>query len=112
MMIKRTLVPNKSELCILVVALACLPGIASADWMNTLNQWGSNIRLALYTLSGTLGLCCLIWSGAQWLIARSTGDRSHTFMDYLESMGVLLVVGASVLLGTAAWQVFGTGVPG
>ncbi|RMR00952.1 hypothetical protein ALP93_04539, partial [Pseudomonas syringae pv. helianthi] len=41
-MIKRTLVPNKGELCILLVALACLPGIASADWLSTLNQWGSN----------------------------------------------------------------------
>ncbi|MDG6381287.1 conjugal transfer protein [Pseudomonas savastanoi pv. phaseolicola] len=112
MMIKRTLVPNKGELCILLVALACLPDIASADWYTTLQQWGSMIRLGLYTLAGTLGLICLIWSGAKWMIARSTGDRSHTFMDYLESMGVLLVVGASVLLGTAAWQVFGTGVPG
>ncbi|KPX40060.1 hypothetical protein ALO68_200120 [Pseudomonas syringae pv. helianthi] len=111
-MIKRTLVPNKGELGILLVALACLPGIASADWLSTLNQWGSNIRLGLYTLAGTLGLVCLIWSGARWLIARSTGDRSHTFMDYLEQVGVLLVVGGSVLLGTAAWQVFGTGVPG
>ncbi|RMP60058.1 hypothetical protein ALQ20_200234 [Pseudomonas syringae pv. atrofaciens] len=77
-----------------------------------MNQSGSNIRLRLYTLEGTLGLVCLIWSGAQWLIARSTGDRSHTFMDYLEQVCVLLVVGGSVLLGTAAWQVFGTGVPG
>lgn len=111
-MIKRTLVPNKGELGILLVALAYLPGIASADWLTTLNQWGSNIRLGLYTLAGTLGLISLIWSGAQWLIARSTADRSHTFMDYLEQVGVLLVVGGSVLLGTAAWQVFGTGVPG
>ncbi|MCK9699840.1 conjugal transfer protein [Pseudomonas syringae pv. syringae] len=112
MMIKRTLVPNKGELGILLVALACLPSIACADWLSTLQQWGSNIRLGLYLLAGTLGLICLIWSGAKWLIARSTGDRSHTFMDYLESMGVLLVVGGSVALGTAAWQVFGTGVPG
>nr|WP_243787343.1 conjugal transfer protein [Pseudomonas amygdali] len=112
MMIKRTLVPNKGELSILLVTVACLPGIASADWLTTLNQWGSNIRLGLYTLAGTLGLVCLIWSGAQWLIARSTGDRSHTFMDYLQQVGVLLVVGGSVALGTAAWQVFGTGVPG
>ncbi|PBP37531.1 conjugal transfer protein [Pseudomonas syringae] len=111
-MIKRTLVPNKGELGIFLVALAFLPSIASADWLTTLNQWGSNIRLGLYTLAGTLGVVCLVWSGAKWLIARSTGDRSHTFMDYLESMGVLLVVGGSVALGTAAWQVFGTGVPG
>lgn len=43
-MIKRTLVPNKGELGILLVALAYLPGIASADWLTTLQQYGSNIR--------------------------------------------------------------------
>nr|WP_302685123.1 hypothetical protein [Pseudomonas syringae] len=45
--------PNKGELGILLVAVACLPSIASADWLSTLNQWGSNIRLGLYTLAGT-----------------------------------------------------------
>lgn len=55
-MIKRTLVPNKGELGILLVALAYLPGIASADWLTTLQQYGSNIRLGIYMLTGTLGL--------------------------------------------------------
>lgn len=110
-MIKRTLVPNKHELFILLVAVALLPGIASADWGDTLQQWGTNVRLVLYALAGTLGLACLIWSGVQWIIARSTGDRSHTFMDYLQQVGVIMVVGGSVALGTAAWQVFGTGAP-
>ncbi|WP_234708473.1 hypothetical protein [Pseudomonas amygdali] len=63
-------------------------------------------------LTGTLGLCCLIWSGAKWMIARSTGDRSHTFVDYLEQVAVLMVVGATVAIGTAVWGIFGTGVPG
>ncbi|EGH45656.1 VirB2 [Pseudomonas syringae pv. pisi str. 1704B] len=112
MMIKRTLVPNKGELGILLVALAYLPGIASADWLTTLQQYGSNIRLGIYMLTGTLGLCCLIWSGAKWMIARSTGDRSHTFVDYLEQVAVLMVVGGAVALGTAVWGIFGTGVPG
>lgn len=111
MKIKRSLVPNKTEVGILLVSLALLPGFASADWLDTLQQWGTNIRLGLYALAGTLGLGCLIWSGVQWLIARSTGDRSHTFMDYLQQVGVILVVGGSVALGTAAWQVFGTGAP-
>ncbi|MHB9426232.1 hypothetical protein [Pseudomonas amygdali] len=32
--------------------------------------------------------------------------------NYLQQVGVILVVGGSVALATAAWQVFGTGVPG
>ena len=111
MMTKRSLVPNKTELCILLVAVACLPGFASADWQETLQTWGTNIRLALYALGGTLGLGCLMWSGIQWMIARSTGDRSHTFMDYLQQVGVLVVVGGTMVLGAAAWQIFGTGEP-
>ncbi|WP_375139241.1 conjugal transfer protein [Pseudomonas japonica] len=111
MMTKRSLVPNKTELCILLVAVACMPSLASADWQETLQTWGTNIRLALYALGGTLGLCCLMWSGIQWQIARSTGDRSHTFMDHLQQVGVLVVVGGTMVLGAAAWQVFGTGEP-
>ena len=111
MMTKRSLVPNKTELHIFLVAVACLPGFASADWSDTLQTWGTSIRLALYALAGTLGLCCLMWSGAQWMIARATGDRSHTFMDYLQQMGVLLVVGGTMAIGTAIWQIFGSGAP-
>jgi hypothetical protein len=102
---------NKTELHILVIAVACLPAFASADWQQSLQTWGTNIRLALYALGGTLGLGCLMWSGIQWMIARSTGDRSHTFMDYLQQVGVLVVVGGTMVLGAAAWQVFGTGTP-
>lgn len=111
MMTKRSLAPNKTELCIFLVAVALLPGFASADWLATLQEWGTNIRLGMYALAGTLGLCSLMWSGVQWMIARSTGDRSHTFMDYLQQMGVLLVVGGTMAIGAAVWQVYGTGEP-
>ena len=111
MMTKRSLVPNKTELCTLLVAVALQPGFASATWSDTLQTWGTEIRLAMYALAGTLGLCCLMWSGIQWMIARSTGDRSHTFMDYLQQMGVLLVVGGTMAIGAAVWQVYGTGEP-
>ncbi|MFH7439307.1 hypothetical protein RA269_27880, partial [Pseudomonas syringae pv. tagetis] len=50
----------------------------------------------LYTLAGTLGLICVIGSGAKWLIARSPGDRSQPFMDYMAQ--VVVVVGVGVLL--------------
>lgn len=95
-----------------VLVLCCMPALAmAAAWDQELQKWGTNIRLALYGLGGTLGLGCLMWSGIQWMIARSTGDRSHTFMDYLQQVGVLVVVGGTMLLGAAAWQVFGTGTP-
>ncbi|WP_421556740.1 conjugal transfer protein [Pseudomonas kitaguniensis] len=95
-----------------VLIIICLmPAYAMADWLQSLQTWGTNIRLGLYALGGTLGLGCLMWSGIQWMIARSTGDRSHTFMDYLQQVGVLVVVGSTMVFGAAAWQVFGTGAP-
>lgn len=102
---------NKQFQRLMVLAVCCLPAVAMADWQSTLQTWGTNIRLALYALGGTLGLGCLMWSGIQWMIARSTGDRSHTFVDYLQQVGVLVVVGSTMVLGAAAWQVFGTGTP-
>lgn len=94
------------------LALCCMPALAmAATWDQALQKWGTDIRLALYGLGGTLGLGCLMWSGIQWMIARSTGDRSHTFMDYLQQVAVLVVVGGTMVLGAAAWQVFGTGTP-
>lgn len=111
-MLKARLRLTKPQLQILIMTLAILPGIASADWQSQLQLWGTNIRTGLYALGGTLGLGALMWNGIQWMIARATGDRSHTFMDYLQQVGVLVVVGATMVLGAAAWQVFGTGTPG
>lgn len=102
---------NKNLQRLALIALCWLPGVAMADWVSTLQTWGTNIRLGLYALGGTIGLCCLMWSGVQWQIARSSGDRSHTFMDYLQQVGVLVVVGGTMVLGAAAWQVFGSGAP-
>ncbi|KFF42176.1 conjugal transfer protein [Pseudomonas sp. BRG-100] len=97
-----------------LLAVCCMPALAmaaSTGWSQTLQEWATNIRLALYALGGTLGLGCLMWSGIRWLIARATGDHSHTFMDYLQQVAVLVVVGGTMVLGAAAWQVFGTGAP-
>lgn len=91
------------------LALALVPLAAHADWIQVVNQYGTNIRIGLYTLAGILAIGSLIWSGIQWMIARAQGDRSHTFMDYVQQVLVIIAVGASVALGTAAWQLFGTG---
>lgn len=91
------------------LALALLPLAAHADWLQTINQYGTNIRIGLYTFAGTLAIGSLVWSGVQWLLARAAGDRSHTFMDYVQQVLVIIAVGASIALGTGAWQVFGTG---
>lgn len=96
---------------LLSLVFACAPVFAMADWSSTLQEQGRAIRIGLYALAGTIALCCLIWSGAKWMISRSNGDHSHTFMDYLQQAGVTLVVGGTVALGTAMWQIFGTGSP-
>lgn len=116
-MLKRTSMFNTRNLQRAAVLAVCvaLPALAmaapSTAWSDKLQEYGTNIRLALYALGGTLGLGSLMWSGIQWLISRSTGDRSHTFMDYLQQVGVLVVVGATMVFGAAAWQVFGTSAP-
>ncbi|WP_411566818.1 conjugal transfer protein (plasmid) [Pseudomonas orientalis] len=102
---------NKQLQRAVLLVMCCLPAIAMADWQSTLQTWGTNIRLALYALGGTLGLACLMWSGINWMIARSTGDRSHTFVDYLQQLSLLVVVGGTMVAGAAAWQVFGSGTP-
>jgi hypothetical protein len=94
---------------IVAITLLCMPGMASADWKQTLQQYGSDIRVFLYAISGTIAVGSMIWSGIMWLIARNSGDRSHTFMDYLQQVLVIVAVAGSVALATAAWGIFGTG---
>lgn len=94
------------------LALALLPLAAHADWLQTVNQYGTNIRIGLYTTAGILAIGSLIWSGIQWMIARAQGDRSHTFMDYVQQVLVIMCVGGAVALGTAAWSIFGTSTTG
>ncbi len=91
------------------LALALLPLAAHADWMQTVNQYATNIRIGLYTFAGVLSVGSLVWQGIAWMIARAQGDRSHTFMDYAQQVLVIVCVGGAIALGTAAWQLFGTG---
>jgi hypothetical protein len=110
-MLNRSLWLNKRELHILVLALACIPVMAYADWMATLQSYATNVRLGLYALGGTIAVAGLVWSGITWIVARVSGDRSHGFMDYLKDTLVIVAVGGAIVLGTAAWQVFGSGAP-
>lgn len=104
---------NKQYLFRLVTAAMCLaPAIAmAADWDQTVVDYGRNVRIGLYAIGGSIALCTMAWSGIRWLMARASGDHSHTFMDYLQQVGVIIVVGGCIVLGTAAWQMFGTGNP-
>jgi len=104
---------KKQTLLRLVTAVVCLaPMFAMADaWDQTLVTYGRNVRVGLYAIGGSMALGTLCWSGIQWLMARASGNHSHTFMDYLEQVGVIIVVGGAIILAAAAWQVFGTGNP-
>jgi hypothetical protein len=84
---------------------------AGTSWDATVVSYARNVRIGLYAIGGSMALGTLVWSGIRWLMARASGDHSHTFMDYLQQVGVIMVVGGAVLLGTGAWQVFGTGDP-
>lgn len=100
---------HKQLIKFVVVAIACTPLFAMADWDSTLLEWGRKIRIGLYALGGSAALTSLVWCGIKWLIARGNGDHSTTFMDYLQQVGVIMVVGGALVLAAAAWQVFGTG---
>ncbi|WP_324729585.1 type IV secretion system protein VirB2 [Pseudomonas chlororaphis] len=91
--------------------LSSLPLAAMADWAQTLNDLGKDIRTGMYLLAGTIALGTMVWSGIQWMISRSNGDHQYSFLDYMKQAGVVLAVGGAVALGAAAWQVFGSGNP-
>ena len=97
----------------LAAAAVCLTPmvVMAATWDQTLVTTGKNVRIGLYAIGGSMALGTLVWSGIRWLMARASGDHSHTFMDYLQQVGVIIVVGGAVVLGAAAWQIFGTGNP-
>lgn len=97
---------------IATVGLCLAPMLAMAgDWDQTLVDYGRNVRIGLYAIGGSMALGTLVWSGIRWMMSRASGDHSHTFMDYLQQVGVIMVVGGAVVLAAAAWQVFGTGNP-
>jgi hypothetical protein len=83
-----------------------------ADWDSGMQDTARSIRLVLYTLGGTIAGGTLVWSGIQWLISRSNGDHSHTFLDYLKQAAAVAAVGGSMVLAAGAWQLMGSGSAG
>lgn len=98
--------PSKAQAQCLALALAFLPLVAHADWQSLITQYGSNIRLGMYAVAGTLSGGALLWTGIMWMLARATGDRSTSFMDYLQQVAVIALVGASFAIAAAAWSAF------
>jgi hypothetical protein len=103
---------KKYLLRVMMAAVCFVPAVAmAASWDATLLEYGRNVRLGLYAIGGSMALITLLWSGIRWLMSRASGDHSHTFMDYLQQVGVIMVVGGALVLAAGAWQVFGTGNP-
>lgn len=80
----------------------------STGWLDTLNQYASNIRVGLYALAGTVVLCCVIVSGIRLAIARMSNNHDKTFWDYIGDLSMAIWIGGAIVLFTALWQVFGT----
>lgn len=79
-----------------------------ADWLNTLNQYAKNIQIGLYTLAGTIVLCCVIVSGIKLAISRMSGNNEKTFWDYIGDLSMAIWIGGVIVFFTAMWDIFGT----
>lgn len=79
-----------------------------AAWLDVLNQYAKNIQIGLYTLAGTIVLCCVIVSGIRLAISRMAGNHDKTFWDYIGDLSMAIWIGGAIVFFTAMWQVFGT----
>ncbi|MCS4315581.1 hypothetical protein M2397_005915 [Pseudomonas sp. BIGb0381] len=102
-------IQQKEFIKLLVVAIACVPLFAMADWDQTVLDQTRKIRIGMYAAGGSAALISLLWCGIKWLLARANGDHSTTFKDYLEQIWVIIAVGGALVLAAGAWQIFGTG---
>lgn len=102
---------HTTTLKVALIAFFALPGLAEASIWDTLQEQASNIRTGLYAVGGTIAVITLVWSGVKWALARSNGDHSYTFKDYIEQGGVILVIGGSMVTAAAIWAIFGSGNP-
>lgn len=92
---------------VIPVVTVAMPLIAHADeWDQKANQMAQKIQVGLYLIGGTMAGVTMLWKGIQWLIARSNGDHSVTFLDYLKQGGAIAAVGGGIVLATALWQYF------
>lgn len=105
---------NKSALrnyLMVILMLAFSPyALAAGDtgWLDILNQYAKNIQIGLYTLAGTVVLCCVIVSGIRLAISRMSGNHDKTFFDYIGDLSMAIWIGGAIVVFTALWQVFGT----
>ncbi|HDV7047403.1 TPA: hypothetical protein RJ083_004476 [Salmonella enterica subsp. enterica] len=96
---------------LVILMLAVSPyALAAGDtgWLDTLNQYAKNIQIGLYTLAGTIVLCCVIISGIRLAISRMAGNHDKTFWDYIGDLSMAIWIGGAIVFFTAMWQVFGT----
>jgi uncharacterized membrane protein YidH (DUF202 family) len=89
------------------LALILSPMCAYADWGGDAQNWAKNTQIALYAIAGTAAIGSLVWQGLRWLIARMTDSHEMNLMGYLQQAMVIVMVGASVIIATAAWQFAG-----
>jgi hypothetical protein len=97
--------------CIVLAALGCIPALYRVDWQSASYDYGAHVRLWLFAGGGLLMLSWVMWSAIQWLAARASGNRSYSFMAYLEQYLVPLILGCIGVLVAAAWQFFGAVTP-
>lgn len=86
----------------------CALAAGSTGWLDTLNQYAKNIQIGLYTLAGTVVLCCVIVSGIRLAISRMSGNHDKTFWDYIGDLSMAIWIGGAIVFFTALWQVLGT----
>lgn len=92
---------------VIPVVTIAMPLIAHADeWDQKANAMAQKIQTGLYLVGGSMAGVTMLWKGVQWLIARSNGDHSVTFLDYLKQGAAIAAVGGGIVVATALWQYF------
>ncbi len=91
----------------LAVLMLMVSPLALADWKSLIQNYASDIQVGLYALAAVCALITLTYVGIKWLLARANNNNETTIMDYFKQIAAVAVVGATVLIGTAAWQFFG-----
>ena len=107
MKVKLNKLKNKIICRVVPVALAAMPMLANADdWDSKANSLALKIQTGLYLIGGSMAGVTMLWKGIQWLIARSNGDHSVTFLDYLKQGASIAAVGGGIVAAAGMWQYF------
>jgi type IV secretory pathway VirB2 component (pilin) len=106
--LKPSVLRNYLLVILMLIASPYALAAGSTGWLDTLNQYAKNIQIGLYTLAGTIVLCCVIVSGIRLAISRMAGNHDKTFWDYIGDLSMAIWIGGAIVFFTAMWQVFGT----